>query len=168
MRVQAHVYRGYWEDVGTIRSYFDANLALCQAMPPFDFYDAARPVYTHPRFLPATKIEGCAVRRSLISEGCIMVGAEMERVVVGIRSRIGRGTQVRDSLVLGADFYETVEEIEQAHGARPAPRRASAPTRSSSTRSSTRTRASGAACGSSTRRACARRTARATTSATAS
>jgi glucose-1-phosphate adenylyltransferase len=116
MRVQAHVYRGYWEDVGTIASYFEANLALCEAMPPFDFYDAARPVYTHPRFLPASKIEGCAVRRSLISEGCIMVGAEVDRVVVGIRSRIGRGTQVRDSLVLGADFYETVDEIEKALG----------------------------------------------------
>jgi glucose-1-phosphate adenylyltransferase len=100
--------------VGTIASYFEANLALCEAMPPFDFYDAARPVYTHPRFLPASKIEGCQVRRSLISEGCIMVGAEVDRVVVGIRSRIGRGTQVRDSLVLGADFYETVDEIEKA------------------------------------------------------
>jgi glucose-1-phosphate adenylyltransferase len=114
MRVQAHVYRGYWEDVGTIRSYFEANLALCEAMPPFDFYDAARPVYTHPRFLPASKIEGCEVRRSLISEGCIMVGAEVERSVIGIRSRIGRGTRVRNSLVLGADFYETVDEIAKA------------------------------------------------------
>jgi glucose-1-phosphate adenylyltransferase len=114
MRVQAHVYRGYWEDVGTIASYFEANLALCEAMPPFDFYDAARPVYTHPRFLPASKIEGCAVRRSLISEGCIMIGAEVDRVVVGIRSRIGRGTQVRDSLILGADYYETIDEIEKA------------------------------------------------------
>ncbi len=113
-RVHAHVYRGYWEDVGTISSYFEANLALCEAMPPFDFYDASRPVYTHPRFLPASKIEGCHVRRSLISEGCIMVGAEVDRVVVGIRSRIGRGTQVRDSLVLGADYYETLDEIEKA------------------------------------------------------
>ena len=113
-RVHAHVYRGYWEDVGTISSYFEANLALCEAMPPFDFYDAARPVYTHPRFLPASKIEGCHVKRSLISEGCIMVGAEVDRVVVGIRSRIGRGTQVRDSLVLGADYYETLDEIEKA------------------------------------------------------
>jgi glucose-1-phosphate adenylyltransferase len=114
MRVQAHVYRGYWEDVGTISSYFEANLALCETMPPFDFYDASRPVYTHPRFLPASKIEGCAVRRSLISEGCIMVGAEVDRVVVGIRSRIGHGTQVRNSLILGADYYETVDEIEKA------------------------------------------------------
>ncbi|HVQ29125.1 MAG TPA: sugar phosphate nucleotidyltransferase, partial [Vicinamibacteria bacterium] len=114
MRVHAHPHRGYWEDVGTIRSYFDANLALARTLPPFDFYEAARPVFTHPRFLPATKVEACAVRQALISEGCILVGAEIERAVIGIRSRIGSGTQIRDSLVLGADFYETVEEMARA------------------------------------------------------
>jgi glucose-1-phosphate adenylyltransferase len=113
-RVHAHVFNGYWEDVGTIGSYFEANLALCESMPPFDFYDASRPVYTHPRFLPASKVEGCQVRRSLISEGCIMIGAEVERAVIGIRSRIGHGTRIRDSLVLGADYYETVDEIARA------------------------------------------------------
>jgi glucose-1-phosphate adenylyltransferase len=61
-RVHAYVYRGYWEDVGTIQSYFDANLALCQPVPPFDFYDTARPVFSNPRFLPATKIEGARSR----------------------------------------------------------------------------------------------------------
>jgi len=115
-RVHAHVYQGYWEDVGTIRSYFEANLALCESMPPFDFYDASRPVYTHPRFLPASKVEGCHVRRSLVSEGCIMVGAEVDRAVIGIRSRIGHGTRIRNSLILGADYYETVEEIAKAVG----------------------------------------------------
>jgi glucose-1-phosphate adenylyltransferase len=114
MRVHAHPHKGYWEDVGTIRSYFDANLALTETIPPFDFYEAARPVFTHPRFLPATKVESCQVRRALISEGSILVGAEIEHAVVGIRSRIGGGAQVRDSLVLGADFYETVEEMERA------------------------------------------------------
>jgi glucose-1-phosphate adenylyltransferase len=113
-RVQAHVFNGYWEDVGTIGSYFEANLALCESMPPFDFYDASRPVYTHPRFLPASKVEGCLIRRSLVSEGCIMIGAEVERAVIGIRSRIGHGTHVRNSLVLGADYYETVDEIARA------------------------------------------------------
>jgi glucose-1-phosphate adenylyltransferase len=114
MRVHAHPHRGYWEDVGTIKSYFDANLALTEAIPPFDFYEAARPVFTHPRFLPATKVESCQVRSALLSEGSILVGAEIERAVVGIRSRIGRGAQVRSSLVLGADYYETVEEMERA------------------------------------------------------
>jgi len=115
MRVQAHFHRGYWEDVGTIGSYYEANLQLCDPMPPFDFYDAAHPVYTHPRFLPATKVEGCHLRQALVSEGCILMGAEVERSVVGIRSRIGQGTHVRDSLVLGADYYESLEEIDRAH-----------------------------------------------------
>jgi glucose-1-phosphate adenylyltransferase len=111
MRVQAHIQRGYWEDVGTIRSYYQANLDLCQSVPPFDFYDASRIVYTHPRFLPATKIEDCVVRRALLSEGSILVGAEVDHSIIGIRSRVGRGARVKDSLVLGADYYETLEEI---------------------------------------------------------
>lgn len=114
LRVHAFPYRGYWEDVGTIRSYYQANLALCQPVPPFDFYDADRPIYTHPRFLPATKVESCRVTQSLIAEGSILVGAEIERSVIGIRSRIGHGANIRDSLVLGADHYETLEEIEHA------------------------------------------------------
>jgi glucose-1-phosphate adenylyltransferase len=113
IRVQAHVHRGYWEDVGTIRSYYLANLALCQPIPPFDFYDAARPVYSQPRFLPATKVEKCSVTNALLSEGCIVVGSEIERAVIGIRSRIEGGCRIRDSLVLGADYYETLEEIAQ-------------------------------------------------------
>ena len=111
VRVQAHIFSGYWEDVGTIRSYYQANMALCRPMPPFDFYDENRPIYTHPRFLPATKVEGCAIRDALLSEGSILIGAEIERSVIGIRSRVGRGTRIRDSLILGADFYESLDEI---------------------------------------------------------
>ena len=114
MRVQAHFFGGYWEDVGTIRSYYEANLQLTDPMPPFDFYDAVRPVYTHPRFLPATKVEGCTLHRTLLSEGSILMGAEIERSVVGIRSRIGEGVRIRESLVLGADYYESLEEIDRA------------------------------------------------------
>jgi glucose-1-phosphate adenylyltransferase len=114
MRVQAHFFRGYWEDVGTIASYFEASLQLCDPMPPFDFYDSARPVYTHPRFLPSTKFESCALRNVLVSDGCILMGAEIERSVLGIRSRIDHGTRIRNSLVLGADSYETLEEIDRA------------------------------------------------------
>ncbi len=113
-RVQAYFFRGYWEDVGTIGSYYEANLQLCDPMPPFDFYDVARPVYTHPRFLPASKIEGCVLKSALVSEGGILMGAEIERSVVGIRSRIGQGTRIRHSLVLGADYYESLEEIDRA------------------------------------------------------
>jgi len=118
LRVHGHIHRGYWEDVGTIRSYYLANLALAQPVPPFDFYEGTRPVYTHPRFLPATKVEECVLRSVLLSEGCIVVGSQIERAVVGIRSRIGPGTIIRDSLVLGADYYESPEEM-AAHGGPP-------------------------------------------------
>jgi glucose-1-phosphate adenylyltransferase len=113
-RVQAHLFRGYWEDVGTIASYFQANLELTKPIPAFDFYDVHRPVYTNPRFLPATKIEGCTLRAALVSEGCILMGAEIERSVLGIRSRVGTGTRLRDTLLIGADYYETFDEIDQA------------------------------------------------------
>ncbi len=116
MRVQAHFFEGYWEDVGTIGAYYQANLDLCEAVPPFDFHDARRPIYTHPRFLPSTKIEDCTLRSALVSEGCILMNAEIERSVIGIRSRIGRGTRIRESLVLGADFYESIKEIERSEG----------------------------------------------------
>jgi glucose-1-phosphate adenylyltransferase len=110
-RVQAHIYRGYWEDVGTIPSYFRANLALCQPIPPFDFYDAAHPVFTNPRFLPASKLDQCTIHNALISEGCILHGANIDHAVIGIRSRIGTNVRIRDSLLIGADRYETLDEI---------------------------------------------------------
>jgi glucose-1-phosphate adenylyltransferase len=120
-RVQAHLFRGYWEDVGTIGSYFDANMALTGRIPPFDFYDAARPVYTTSRFLPSSKVEGCAIKETLISEGCVLMAAEIERSVIGIRSRVGQGARLKDVLMLGADFHETLKEIEddQARGVPP-------------------------------------------------
>jgi glucose-1-phosphate adenylyltransferase len=114
MRVQAHVHDGYWEDVGTIGSYFEANLSLTDQRPAFNFYDPSCPIYTHPRFLPATKIQACDVSDSLISEGCFIERARLERVVVGIRSRIASGARIRRSLLLGADTYETLEDMERA------------------------------------------------------
>ena len=116
VRVHAYVYRGYWEDVGTIQSYFDANLALCQPVPPFDFYDTSRPVYSNPRFLPATKIEGSTVENALVAEGSVIVQADIRHALVGIRARVGRGVRVQDSLILGNDYYETTEEVQRAAG----------------------------------------------------
>jgi glucose-1-phosphate adenylyltransferase len=112
LRVQAHVHEGYWEDVGTIASYFEANMALTASRPTFSFWDANQPIYTHPRFLPATKIEACDVSQSLISEGCFIEKARIERSVIGIRSRIATGARIRHSLLLGADRYETPQEME--------------------------------------------------------
>jgi glucose-1-phosphate adenylyltransferase len=83
-------------------------------VPPFDFYDTSRPVFTHPRFLPATKVENCAVENVLVSDGSVVVHADVRRAILGIRSRVGRGTRIRDSLILGADYYETPEEVQRA------------------------------------------------------
>ena len=114
MRIQAHVFKGYWEDVGTIGSYYECNLALTKPDPPFDFFEASRPIYTHPRFLPATKVEECRLKDVLISEGCVILRADIERAVIGIRSWIGPRTKLRDTLVLGADLYETPEMVAEA------------------------------------------------------
>jgi glucose-1-phosphate adenylyltransferase len=118
MRVQGYVHRGYWEDVGTIQSYFQANLALCQPIPPFDFFDADHPIYTHPRFLPASKVDRCNVHNALICEGSIMHGAEIDGAVIGIRSRIGSAVRIRNSLLVGADYYETIDEMRASEARR--------------------------------------------------
>jgi glucose-1-phosphate adenylyltransferase len=111
MRVQAYAFEGYWEDVGTIRSYYDANIALTAARPEFSFYDACNPIYTHPRFLAPTKLLNCRIKDALIGEGCFIDNAEIESSVIGIRSRIEDGVKIRRSLILGADLYETADEI---------------------------------------------------------
>src|SRR5215210_6260314 len=105
--VHAYIFQGYWEDIGTIRAFFDANLNLTNAKPPYSFFDTKAPVYTHARFLPASKIEGATIKQAIISDGCrISEGATVERAVVGVRSLIGAGTTVRSSIIMGSDFYE--------------------------------------------------------------
>ena len=151
-RVHAYVHRGYWEDVGTIQSYYRRQPRLCQPVPPFDFYDTARPVFSNPRFLPATKIEGSTIENALVAEGCI-VQAEIRHALIGIRARIGRGVRVTGQ----PDPRERLLRDGRGGAARPpdqaCPHRHRGTTRSSGTRSSTRTRASDAECGSPTRRA---------------
>ncbi len=117
LRVQAYVFDGYWEDVGTLRSYYEANLALTVGRPDFSFYHPSNPIFTHPRFLPPTKMLDCKVRDALIADGGFIEGADIENSVIGIRSRIGKGVKIRRSLVLGADFYETGEELAESRKA---------------------------------------------------
>jgi glucose-1-phosphate adenylyltransferase len=114
LRVQAHVHDGYWEDVGHHRLLLRGQPGAHRSAPEFSFYDPSRPIYTHPRFLPATKVASCEVTDSLLSEGCYIESARIERSVIGIRSRIARGARIRRSLLLGADWYESVEDIERA------------------------------------------------------
>ena len=151
MRVQAHFFDGYWEDVGTIAAYYQSNLDLCEEMPPFDFYDAKRPVYTHPRFLPPNKVEDCTLRRALVSEGCIVMGAEIERSIIGIRSRIGRGHTHPRQPDPRRRLLRVAQGDRRGAGEGPPARWASARTASSSAPSWTRTLGWAAACAWSTR-----------------
>lgn len=106
-------FEGYWEDVGTIRSFYEANLALTSSLPEFNFYDSRMPVYTHPRNLPGSKLNNCDVHQSIIADGCILNGADIKHSIIGVRSRIGAGTTVKHSIIMGADRYETVEQIKE-------------------------------------------------------
>ena len=105
-RVHAYIFQGYWEDIGTIRAFFDANLALTDIIPPYSFFDREAPIYSHARFLPASKINGVSIRKAIISDGCILTDARLERCVIGIRSVINSGAELRDVVLMGADYYE--------------------------------------------------------------
>ena len=107
-RVTAYIFQGYWEDIGTIRSFFDANLALTDLLPPFSFFDGRAPIFTHMRFLPGSKINGATVKQAIIGDGCIISDAHIERAVIGIRSIIQTGSTIKNSVVMGADYYEGI------------------------------------------------------------
>lgn len=110
-KVQAHLFDGYWEDLGTVKSYHDANLALASDSPPFDFHSPDGVIYTRMRFLPASRVCGASLNQALISDGCVILpGAHIERCVVGVRSRIGHDTTLRDTVIMGADRFETDAE----------------------------------------------------------
>ena len=105
--VQLHLFDGYWEDIGTIRSFYDANLQLAHANPPFQLASPTAPIYSRPRFLPPTRADGATISHSLIADGCtIERGVTIENSIVGLRCRIGRNVTIRNSVVMGADFYE--------------------------------------------------------------
>ena len=111
-RVQVHLFDGYWEDIGTIGSFYESNLQLANPNPPFDLNDAAAPIFTRPRFLPPSRIDGAMITSSLISDGCIIEpGARIENSVIGLRCRIGRDVTIRNSILMGADFYESPDSL---------------------------------------------------------
>ena len=106
-QVSGYVFNGYWEDIGTIRAFYEANLDLTDLLPKYSFFEAAAPIYTHPRFLPGSKINGATLRQAIIADGCIISDAHLERSVIGVRSIIQSGATIRNSIVMGADYYET-------------------------------------------------------------
>ena len=105
-KVYSYIFEGYWKDIGTIHSFWEANLALTDVMPEFNFYDAAAPIHTHMRYLPPSKINCCDLNRCLLSEGCIISGHRILHSIVGIRAVVGEGSVIEHSVLMGADFYE--------------------------------------------------------------
>lgn len=105
--VRATIFRGYWEDIGTIRAFFNANLQLADSNPSYSFYESGSPIYTQSLFLPASIIEHAMIHRAIISDGCMINAASIDRCVIGIRSIVRRGSQLKNTIVMGADFYES-------------------------------------------------------------
>lgn len=110
--VQAHLFDGYWEDIGTIGSFYRANIEMTLPLPPFNFFDSESPIYTRPRYLPGSKLLDCHIQSSIITEGCIINGATVTDSVIGIRSRIEHGSRLEGVLMMGADEYQTLEEMQ--------------------------------------------------------
>jgi len=106
-QVSGYIFNDYWEDIGTIRAFYEANLDLTDLLPKYSFFDASAPIYTHPRFLPGSKMNGAALRQSIVADGCIISDAHIERSVIGVRSVIRTGATIRNSIIMGADYYET-------------------------------------------------------------
>ncbi|WP_165233552.1 glucose-1-phosphate adenylyltransferase [Aquisphaera insulae] len=113
-RVQAHLFDGYWEDIGTVGAFHQANIDLTRDHPSFDFTYGEQPVFTRPRYLPCSKVAGATIKDSLISDGCVIgKGAVIENSVIGVRSIIGEGVTIRDSYVMGTDFYEQQRHLDE-------------------------------------------------------
>ncbi len=109
--LQAYLFNDYWEDIGTIESFYEANLALTQQPhPPFSFYDESAPIYTRPRYLPPSKLLDCHVTESIVGEGCIVKNCQIQHSILGVRARIESGCIIDNSLLMGADFYQPFVE----------------------------------------------------------
>jgi glucose-1-phosphate adenylyltransferase len=105
-KVFAYIFQGYWEDIGTVRAFFEANLGLTDPLPAYNFFDLANPIYTQAHFLPPSKINGATINQAIVADGCIITQARIDRAVIGIRSVIQSDATIRNAVLMGADFYE--------------------------------------------------------------
>jgi glucose-1-phosphate adenylyltransferase len=112
-RVFSYVFEGYWEDIGTIRSFFEANLDLVTELPRFNFFDMSAPIFSRPRYLPGSKINGAQIDHAVISDGCIINSARITNSIVGLRTIVGAGAQLHRTIILGCDYYESLESEER-------------------------------------------------------
>jgi len=110
-RAFAYVFQGYWEDIGTIRSFFEANLNLTSDLPRFNFFDMTAPIYTRPRFVPASKVNGASIDHAIISDGCIISHCHISNSVIGVRSLVDIGSHLTRTVVMGADYYESPDAL---------------------------------------------------------
>ncbi|MDI6400423.1 glucose-1-phosphate adenylyltransferase [Balneolaceae bacterium ANBcel3] len=111
-KVISYKYTGYWTDIGTIKSFYEANLELTDPLPRFDLYAPGKRVFTRPRLLPPSKIFGTHVNRSIIAEGSVIEASVIEHSIIGVRSRVGKNTVIKDSIVMGKDYFPTVQELD--------------------------------------------------------
>lgn len=109
--VQAHLFEDYWEDIGTIRAFYDANLDLASPLPKFNFFNTEAPIYTRSRHLPPSKLHNCDIDNTMVSEGCILNGVYARNSIIGLRSRIDAGAKIEDSIIMGSDLFESLDEI---------------------------------------------------------
>lgn len=109
--VQAHFFDDYWEDIGTIRAFYNANLDLASPLPKFNFFDTDAPIYSRSRYLPPSKVHNCEIDNSMVSEGCILTGMSARNSIIGLRSRIDAGTRIENTIIMGSDSFEQLDEI---------------------------------------------------------
>ena len=112
-KVLSYQYDGYWTDIGNIYSFFEANIALTQDVPLFNLFDSTQTVYTRSRMLPPAKVSGTIINKAIIAEGCIIHAKEVTNSVIGIRSRIGKDTVIKNCYIMGCDYYETIDQMNQ-------------------------------------------------------
>ncbi len=112
-RLFSYIFQGYWEDIGTIRSFFEANLDISSELPRFNFFDMSAPIFTRPRFLPASKINGAQIDHAVVSDGCIINRARITHSMVGVRSILNDGCDLSRTIMLGCDYYESLDSIQR-------------------------------------------------------
>jgi glucose-1-phosphate adenylyltransferase len=113
-KVVGYDFEGFWEDIGTIRSFYDTNLALARPNPPFNLFDPERPIFSRPRYLPGSIISDCTMQNTLIAEGCCIDRSEISHSVIGLRSQVRAGAIIRDTIMMGSDYYENEDTLDHA------------------------------------------------------
>jgi len=111
-KMSSYVFDEYWEDIGTVKAFFDANLRLTDPVPPFNFFDEDMRIFTHARFLPASKLNSCTIRQAVVADGCIVTNGELQSCSLGVRSIVNSGTYMENVVMMGADYFETESDIE--------------------------------------------------------